>query len=538
VESLASLINGENAEHDKWIYSLRASAMLRDEIGTLRLKRALDRGMLDGCNDDRVAGRVGISTSEQISQATEAAKNAQLSWRTTPVDDRIELGRRIHDSMVKHYAAFVDFLVAEGHPRRFAELEIMTALEGTSERSLEQARAHLEQKSNTGDRETRLVRKPDGVVCIHPPHNAPAANSLLGIGAILVGNGLVVKAPRSVPLTTAWVWREVVHPAIVEFGAPPGLVNLICAEPAAVLQNWLESDDVHNLMYFGESNRGMDIGRQWFIRNKKTVLELAGNDGVLVWDDAEVDLAVDALTECFFGSGQVCVAPNYAIVHPAVADEVIARLADAVAAIRPGMPEHEATVLSPVFKSAQFFDMLRTSQTQGARLMFGGRRIDINGRPSEIGFFIEPTVIRIDGLKAAAESDPVRQETFFPLLPIVVPDADDTDGDDLLGACIALMNRNAYGLRNTLWTQSEMVAERFCIETQNGGTLKVNDSHIGVVPGLATHGGTGLSGGPYGGANYPILGTSHLQAISIATRVQPRRDVFTYRSSFEGASAR
>lgn len=512
--------------------------MLQDELGTLRLKRALDRGQVQG-DDERVTGRVGLSTNEHVSRATQAAKLAQMTWRKTSIGDRIELGRRIHNALSTRRNAFVDFLVAEGHPRRFAELEIMTALEGTSRQSLEQARAHIEQNAIVGARETRLVRKPDGVVCVHPPHNAPAANSLLAIGAVMAGNALVVKAPRSVPLTTAWVWREVIYPVIEDFGAPAGLVNLICADPAFVLQEWLESPDVHNLMYFGESNRGIEIAKQWFAANKKTVLELAGNDGILVWRDAEVDLAVDALVECFFGSGQVCVAPNYAIVHPHVADAVVARLREVAASIRPGLPEDESTVLSPVFKSAQFFDMLERSEQQGARRLFGGRRIGVDGTPSDIGFFIEPTVIRIDGLRAAAQLDAVRQETFFPLLPIVVPDNDDCEGDDdLLGACITLMNMNDYGLRNTLWSQDEEVIERFCVEMQNGGTLKVNDSHIGVVPGLATHGGTGLSGGPYGGANYPILGTSHLQAISIASRVEPRCDVFAYRASAANNSSR
>lgn len=525
METYPSLIDGADGEHDKWIHVLRTSAMLADEIGCLRLKRGLDRGTIDGVPDDRAVGRVGVSSREQIDRATAAARRAQREWADTSVADRIELGRRINEVMRKNADRFAEYLVVEGHPRKFAELEIAVALEGTSELSLELTRAQLEQVAQVGGRETRLVRKPDGVVCVHPPHNAPAANSLLAIGALVAGNAVVVKAPRSAPLTTAWAWRELVHPALCDFGAPRGLVNVVCGEPNAVLKQWLESEDTDNLMFFGDSARGIPVGRDWFHRGKKTVLELSGNDGVMIWRDAEVELAVEALQEAYYGSGQVCMAPNFVVVHPAVADTVIARLTDLVRTVRPGMPEDRNTVLSPVFKSAEFFLTLEQAVAGGAQVLFGGNRIDVDGNVSDVGFFLEPTALRVAGLELADRLDVVRNETFFPLLSIVVPE-DRGDDDALLRECVGFMNGNRYGLRNSLWSTDADVIDTFCRGMNNSGTLKVNDSHIGVSPGVATHGGTGLSGGPYGGANYPALGTSHLQAISIATRVRPRREIF------------
>ncbi|WAP60216.1 aldehyde dehydrogenase family protein [Streptomyces sp. S465] len=525
METYPSLIDGADGEHDKWIHVVRTSAMLADEIGCLRLKRGLDRGTIDGVRDDRAVGRVGISSREQIDRAAAAARRAQREWADASVTDRIELGRRINEVMRKNIDRFIEYLVAEGHPRRFAELEIAVAMEGTSELGLELTRAQLEQIGHVGGRQTRLIRKPDGVVCVHPPHNAPAANSLLAIGALIAGNAVVVKAPRSAPLTTAWAWRELVYPALCDFGAPRGLVNVVCGEPNAVLRQWLDSDDTDNLMFFGDSARGIPVGRDWFNRGKKTVLELSGNDGVLIWRDAEVELAVEALREAYYGSGQVCMAPNFAVVHPDIADTVISRLADTVRTMRPGMPEDRTTVLSPVFKSAEFFQTLEQAVAGGAETLFGGHRIDVEGNVSDVGFFLEPTAIRVDGLALADRLDVVRKETFFPLLSIVVPERRDDD-HALLRACVGFMNGNRYGLRNSLWSRDAHVIETFCGGMNNSGTLKVNDSHIGVSPGVATHGGTGLSGGPYGGANYPALGTSHLQAISIATEVRPRRAIF------------
>jgi acyl-CoA reductase-like NAD-dependent aldehyde dehydrogenase len=163
----------------------------------------------------------------------------------------------------------------------------------------------------------------------------------------------------------------------------------------------------------------------------------------------------------------------------------------------------------------------------GATLVSGGRRLEIDGTPDDTGFFIEPTLVRIDGLAAADVLDVVREETFFPLLPIVVVDPAERGDDGLLGDCIDFMNRNRYGLRNSVWTRDPATIDQICRRLTNGGILKINDSHIGQVAGLPTHGGTGLTGGPFGEAHYPALRTSHLQAISIATAVEPRNAVFS-----------
>ncbi|MDQ3789186.1 MAG: aldehyde dehydrogenase, partial [Actinomycetota bacterium] len=92
-----------------------------------------------------------------------------------------------------------------------------------------------------------------------------------------------------------------------------------------------------------------------------------------------------------------------------------------------------------------------------------------------------------------------------------------------------------YGLRNSLWARDERVVERFVAHTGNGGVLKVNDSHIGFLPWLPTHGGTGLTGGAFGEANYPVLRSAHLQGVSVATGVRPRDAVFrAYDQLLEG----
>jgi delta 1-pyrroline-5-carboxylate dehydrogenase len=117
----------------------------------------------------------------------------------------------------------------------------------------------------------------------------------------------------------------------------------------------------------------------------------------------------------------------------------------------------------------------------------------------------------------------------------VVPAAG--DDETLLDDVITFLNDNVYGLRNSLWTTDPEVIDAMATRVTNGGLLKVNDSHIGFVPCLSTHGGTGRTGGPFGELNYPLLRTSHLQGISVAEGVQPRIAVFESAATADAATA-
>jgi acyl-CoA reductase-like NAD-dependent aldehyde dehydrogenase len=524
MRSYGLYIDGSDVNTGRWVHVIRASALLEDAFGLLRLKRRLDSGDLAGTEDPRVVGRVAVGTLEQCESALIAARRAQPVWAQVPFADRLAFGTTLHEALIARAAEFVEILVAEGHPRRLADWEVAGCVEASSPESLGTTAAMMRQSTQAAGREIRLVRKPDGVVCLHPPRNASASNSMLGVPALIAGNALVVKAPRSSPLGVAWAWREIVAPLLDRFGAPPGTLGIICAAPNPVLEQWLASPYVDDIMFFGDSARGVEFGQRCVQQGKKPILELSGNDGVVIWDDADLDLAARALAECFYGSAQICMVPKYAVVHPSVADELIGQLAKQLANIRPGLPEDPNALLTPVLKSQDFFTVLQEAQNAGAELVMGGERMDQDAVPSDSGLFLQPTVVRVNGLAAAGQMRAVRDETFFPLLPIVVPEP---DADDVMfDRAIDFINGNPYGLRNSLWTGDPERIEAFCERVTNGGLLKINDSHLGFVPGLPTHGGTGLTGGPFGEGNFPMLRTSHLQGISIATAVQPRASVF------------
>jgi acyl-CoA reductase-like NAD-dependent aldehyde dehydrogenase len=156
-------------------------------------------------------------------------------------------------------------------------------------------------------------------------------------------------------------------------------------------------------------------------------------------------------------------------------------MAATVDTTRPGRPKDDGVVLSPVLKITRFYEMLEHALGSGAQLIRGGERMDHEARISPKGIFINPALLRIDGFDFCETIEAVREETFFPLLPIMVPAP--APHDELLDACLAFINMNRYGLRNSLWASDPSAINAFCDRVDNGSLLKANDNHIGFVPG-------------------------------------------------------
>ncbi|MEV5177123.1 aldehyde dehydrogenase [Streptomyces flaveolus] len=471
-----------------------------------------------------VVGRCALADDSALDLASEAAAAAAPEWAAVPLERRMLLGERFREELVRRRDEFLEMLVAEAHPAKLARWEHSSLLEIFSEESLGWYRQQMHTEFRHGGRRLIVRRQPDGVVAFNPPQNAPLPSAALGVLCLMAGNAVVMRAPRSIALSTMWLMRDVVAPLLDELGAPPGTLNAVCANPKQALDRWVSSPLIDDIFYIGGSQEGLQFERECVARGKKPILELAGNDTLVVWSDADIPHAAEAITEAFYGSGQICMVPNCVVVHPAAAPALLDRLKQQVRHIRPGYPQEEDVLLSPVRRSERFFRLLNQALDNGGELITGGRRTEVDGTPSDTGVFLQPTVVRIDGLARAREYDLVREETFFPLIPVVVAEA--APDEVLLERFVDFTNSNPYGLRNSLWTASQTVIDTFVQRVGNGGLLKINDSHIGCVPYLPTHGGTGLTGGAFGEANYPILKTSHLQGVSIAGGVSPYEAVF------------
>ncbi|MGH3943085.1 MAG: aldehyde dehydrogenase family protein [Pseudonocardiaceae bacterium] len=525
VPTYLSYVGGADIDSGRYVYTVTTRSILDDVFASLTLKRRLEQGLVDPAAADlNVVGRCALAEPDVVARACVAAAAAATVWGQVPLATRMQLGVGIRERLRRHHAELVDVLIAEGNPRALVEWQVAGLFETFSEQTLDWCARQMHQEFTSGPRRLLLRRMPDGVVAINPPQNAPAASALFGITALLAGNAVLVRAPRSAPLGVMYALRKLVVPVLEELGAPPGTLNVFCARPGPVMRTWLDSPYVDDIFYTGGVSKGLEVQRDCVEHGKKPILELAGNDCLVIWRDADLNLAVEALIECFYGSGQICMVPNQVVVHPAIAEDLLSLLCAAVADIRPGFPEEPGVLLTPVLRSERFFSYVRDALDHGAQVLHGARRLEVDGAPSDTGLFLEPTVLRIDGLAASRDIQAVREETFFPLLPVIVPAA--VPDDLLLTEVIGFVNSNPYGLRNSFWATDRAVIDRFLREVGNGGLLKINDSHIGFLPYLPSHGGTGLTGGVFGEANYLMLRTSHLQGVSIAHQVSPRAAVF------------
>jgi acyl-CoA reductase-like NAD-dependent aldehyde dehydrogenase len=505
-------IGGIDTEGGGWTYVPSAAALIDDPRHAFGVKRALEMGHeVDPRDMVLIAGRCARGDDADNQRAMEAAAAAARDFGRWPLAERRAIGQSLHERIQEVFDEFVEVLIAEGHPRRLAVWEADGIVQASSPASLDWAFAQAAQEFRQGPARMLLTRKPDGVVCINPPQNAAAANGALGLMALLAGNTLVVKAPRTSPLGVMYLFREVVLPVLTAHDAPAGTVNLVSGYSKGILDAWVASPLVNDVMFFGDSQAGIKFGQSCVMAGKKPILELSGNDAFVVWRDADLDAASSALLESFYGSSQICMVPKQAVLHPEIAEQFTELFLDKVRGLKPRYPSEPDAVLSPVLKMDRFFDFLGEARQAGCEVLCGGRRVDVRGAQAIDGAFLEPTVVRMAGLVGARALRCVSEETFFPLLPLIV--ADDCPEDELAEILLHWMNQNPYGLRNSVWATDPDVIETFVIGLTNGGLLKINDSHIGFTPYLATHGGTGLTGGPFGELNYPFFRSSHMQGI-------------------------
>lgn len=518
-------IDGRAVPGPGWVYTVSAESLMDDVFTSISLKRALERD--DGSDlaeHPYVVGRCAFAGDEHLETSLVAAAAAAPAWAAVPLERRMLLGHRFREELHRREDELLDVLVAEGHPIRLGRWELSCMQRVYSPESLDWYARQMVARFEVPGRQLIVHRKPDGVVCFNPPQNTAGASAALATLVLMAGNSVVLRAPRSVPLSAMFVVHELIAPLLEEIGAPPGTLNAVCSNPKQTLDLWVESPLVDDIFFIGDSDQGLRFERQCVANGKKPILELAGNDCIVVWSDADVEFAAEAAIESFYGSGQICMVPNCVVAHPAIADELIAAIERLLPDVRCGYPSDERVLLSPVRRAERFFDLLRQAIDCGAELISGGARVDVDGEVSDTGVFLQPTVIRVDGLADARKVDAVRRETFFPLLPVVC--AEPAADGDLLDRMIEFVNTNIYGLRNSLWARSEAVVDAFVTRVVNGGLLKVNDSHIGFLPYLPSHGGTGATGGVFGEANYPMLKTSRLQGVSIATGIRPPDAVF------------
>jgi succinate-semialdehyde dehydrogenase/glutarate-semialdehyde dehydrogenase len=264
-------------------------------------------------------------------------------------------------------------------------------------------------------RSMRVVKEPVGVVAAITPWNFPLAMIARKIApALAVGCTVVAKPAEDTPLTALALAR-----LAQQAGVPAGALNVITAsraQAAACVDVWLEDSRVRKLTFTGSTPVGKHFARESAATLKRLSLELGGNAPFVVFDDADVDAAVDGLLKAKFrNGGQTCVSPNRVYVQAGIYDRFAARLVERVAALPVGPATHAESLIGPMINARAVEKIERhvgDALAHGATLLTGGHRV--RTAVADGPHYYAPTV-----LGGATRAMLVfREETFGPVVPL------------------------------------------------------------------------------------------------------------------------
>ena len=341
--------------------------------------------------------------------AIAAAKAAQPAWAALTGKERAAILRRWHDLVVANADDLAAILTAEmGKPLAEARGEILYGASYIEWFAEEAKRVYGETiPGHQRDKRLLVIRQPVGVVAAITPWNFPNAMIARKLApALAAGCAIVAKPAAETPLS-ALALAVLAERA----GLPAGVLSILPSTDAVGLGlEFCENPKVAKISFTGSTNVGRILMRQGAAQIKKLSLELGGNAPFIVFDDADLEAAVQGcIASKFRNAGQTCVCTNRIYAQSGIHDAFVARLAEAVAALRVGPGDEAGSEIGPLITPAALAKVeahIADARAKGARLMTGGTRIE--------GTFFRPTVLA--GM--TPDMTVAREETFGPLAPV------------------------------------------------------------------------------------------------------------------------
>ncbi len=521
IKRVTLLVNGEDLDTGRYEYYPYTEKLLTDRKTTMKMLQQLKSYQTPVEYEKYVFAQYCIGREDTNQIAIKAAYEASQEFRYWSLKKRIKIMEDIHSLLLEHRGKLIELMVIEGHPVKLATWEFEGMEVAYRKESLDfyASQFRKEIKINKNSERVFLERRPDGVVCVTPPKNASCSNSLIAGFALLAGNGLIIKPPLRNPISTIYLWKNIVGNALQANNAPNGILNIVIGNSSRILEEWINSPFINDIIHFGDSVTGIEIGANVYRAGKKPILELSGNDMLFIWKDAPLNSAASALLDGFLGSTQICMVPKKAVIHEDIYEEFKTKFVSEVSNLKIGLPSEPDVCLSPVMKIPQFYKCLNDALEKGAKLLCGGERVDQNGFPDKSGAYITPAVLEVEDIEKALIMQCFNEENFFPLIPIVKVKADlnkaKTKDEAIFKKMVSVVSDHDYGLRLSVWVKSKKYIQEFCKYFHNSGLLRINSRHVGFSLGFGSHGGTRKSGGPFGEMNYIWQKTTHLQGISI-----------------------
>lgn len=441
-----------------------------------------------------VIAQVADSDAGMALEAVEAATTAFAEWRATTPKHRAGVLRRWFDAILRHQEDLAKIIAWEmGKPLAEARGEIAYGaayFEWFADLIRQSSGEVL--PSPVPGRQMLALREPVGVTAVITPWNFPSAMIARKIAPALAAGCTVVGKPAEDTPLSALALAVLAE----EAGVPAGVLNLVPASRAqtpVVSDVWLADPRVRKLSFTGSTPVGRILAGAAADTLKRVSMELGGDAPFLVFDDADLDLAVDALLKAKFrNAGQACIAANRVLVQRGVQAPFTARLVAAVEALRTGAAAEGPADIGPLINARALEKVERLvadAHEKGAQFLTGGRRID------GPGLFFQPTVLT----DISSDMTLACEEIFGPVVALQVFDTEED--------AVRIANDTPYGLAAYVCTSDQKRTWRMAAALESG-MIGINEGAISseVAPfGGVKQSGYGREGSAHGLEDYQSI---------------------------------
>ncbi len=438
-------------------------------------------------NED-VLGSIQTTSNEQLESVLDVAQGAFLIWRNIPAPKRGEFIRLIGERLRKYKSVLGSLVSAEmGKSKQEGDGEVQEMID-MADFAVGQSRMLYGNTMHSERENHRMYEQwhPLGVVGVISAFNFPVAvwawNAFV---AAICGNTVVWKASPKTPLCAIAVHK--ICTQVLTENNYPAIFSLVTSDDVAFSQKFVDDKRLALVSFTGSTPVGREVGKRLAARFARSILELGGNNAVIVDKSANLKTAIPSLVFSAIGTaGQRCTTLRRLIVHESLYKQTVESLVNAYKQLKVGDPMDQNNHMGPLIdkQSVEAYQKaIAEVKANNGKIAFGGNLIP------GAGFFVEPTIV-----EANPSWDIVNHETFAPILYVM--------SYKTLDEAIAINNQVAYGLSSAIYTEDLKVMEEFLsVRGSDCGIANVNIGTSGAEIGGAFGGEKDTGGGREAGSD-------------------------------------
>ncbi|MFL1897187.1 aldehyde dehydrogenase family protein [Aquimarina sp. 2-A2] len=414
-----------------------------------------NRNPYSGDKIDTIKG----ATQAEVDKAYAAAAQAAKTWSQTLPQERSEVLHKLTHVMQDRKEEIIEWLIKEsGSTYIKASIEFQICINIIREASSFPLRSHgFIFNSGTPGKESRVYRKPLGVIGIISPWNFPLHLSMRSVApAIALGNTIVIKPASQTPVTGATLLAKLFE----EAGLAKGVLNVVIGRGSDIGDYFVKHPTPKLISFTGSTPVGKNIGKLAGEALKRVSLELGGNNVFIVMKDADIEKAVDAaIFGKFMHQGQICMSINRLVIHEDVADEFVSKFVKKAKALKSGNPMDQEVIIGPLINTDQVARIqkdIEASTKAGAKIILGGNAKDA---------LLEVTI-----LDHVTDDMPIAEnEIFGPVAPIIRFKTEEE--------ALNIANSKDFGLSGALHTKDIEKGTAFARSVETG-MIHINDQTV------------------------------------------------------------